>query len=100
MGGGGMIGARWAGVGGCRLWLPLGLVAFSAVKGFVVNLQAEPVPDEVRELGVPGPVEGLDAQQELVVAGGEDSLCEGGRARAGRGLAAEDVDAGLAELSH
>ena len=57
------------------------------------------MPDQVRELGVLGAAEGLDAQQELVAAGGEVGLYEGDRGRADRELAAEYVDAGLAELS-
>ena len=37
-----------------------------------MDLHAEPVPEQVREFGVLGPVERINAQQELVVVSGED----------------------------
>jgi len=80
------------------MWLPLRLVVFSAVKGFVVDLHAEPVFDEVCKLGVLGPVEGFNAQQELVVVGSEDGLSECDGSRTDQELAAEHVDGCLAEL--
>ena len=58
------------------MWLPLRLKVFSAVKGFVVDLHAESVFEQVCELGVLGSIERLNAQQELVVVGGEDGLPE------------------------
>jgi len=63
-----------------------------------VDLQAEPVPEQVCEFGVLGPVEGFNAQQELVVVSGEDGPSECDRGRTHRELAAEHVDARLAEL--
>jgi len=43
------------------MWLPLRLVVFSAVKGFIVDLHAESVFNQVSELGVLGSIEGLNA---------------------------------------
>jgi hypothetical protein len=63
-----------------------------------MDLQAETVPEQVGEFGMPVPVEGLDAEQELVVVSGKDGLPECGRCRADREIAAEDVDAFLAVL--
>lgn len=53
-----------------RVWRPQGLVALSAIKGFIVNLHAEPVSEQVCEFGVLGSVERFNAQQELVVVSG------------------------------
>ena len=63
-----------------------------------MDLQAETVPKQVCKFGMLGPVEGLDAQQELVVVSGKDGLPECDRRWMDRELAAEDVDTLLAVL--
>ena len=63
-----------------------------------MDLHAEPVPEQVREFRVLGPVERINAQQELVVVSGEDGPPERDRRRTDRQLAAEHVDARLAEI--
>jgi hypothetical protein len=57
--------------------VPLGFVALSAIKGFVMYLQTETMPEQIREFGMLGSVEGPDAQQELVIISGEEGLAEG-----------------------
>src|SRR5205823_3914713 len=81
-----------------RARIPLRPVALAAVKGSVMDPQAGPAPEQVREFCVLGPVERINAQQELIVAGGEDGPPECDRRRADRQLAAEHIDARLAEL--
>lgn len=54
--------------------VPLGFVVLSAIKGFVMYLQAETVPEQIREFDMLGSVEGPDAQQELVIVSGEEGL--------------------------
>src|SRR5712672_3027694 len=71
----------WGPLSRSRVRLPLRLVALAAIKGFVMDLHAEPVPEQVREFCVLGPVERIDAQQELVVVSGEDSPPERDRRR-------------------
>ena len=63
-----------------------------------MDFHAESVFDQVCELSMLGWIEGVNAQQELVIIGSEDGLseCDGGRTD--REPAAEFVDAQLAEL--
>jgi hypothetical protein len=81
-----------------RVWLVLRLVTFTAVQGLVMDLQAEPVSEQVREFCVFGPVVRTHGQQELIVVSSQDGAPESDRRRTNRQLAAEHIDARLAVL--
>ena len=80
------------------MWLSFCFKALSTIKGIVVDLQAEPVSEQVGKFRVLGSVERFDAQQELVVAGSEDGPPECNGGRADRQLPSEQVHAFLAEI--